>query len=266
MPRLALESMRRRVVTPILIAFLVIGGAAIASAETVQDDGIRVTFNADFTPHRLPRDKPAPVSVKIEGKVATADGGHPPALRRLEIKLHRNGRLDAEGLPTCSASSLQSTSTATALERCRRALVGQGSFHAVVSLGREIPTGGKILAFNSRRAGRQALVLHLFAGTPVRFTLVVPLTIQRLQEGQFGTLLRAKIPKLAGGLGSVTEIDLTIGRRYSFRGERRSYVSAACSAPKSLPGGVFDFARANFRFEGHKAIDPPALLRGCSVR
>jgi len=258
--------MRRRVVTPILIALLAVAGAALASAATVQEDGLRVTFNADFTPHRLPRDKPAPVAVEVEGKVATADGSHPPALRWLEIKLHRNGRLDAGGLPTCAAPSLQSTSTATALERCRNALVGTGNFAAVVSLGREISTSGRILAFNSRRAGKQALVLHLFAGTPVRFTLVVPLTIGHLEEGQFGTILRARIPKLAGGLGSVTEIDLTIGRRYSFRGERRSYVSAACSAPESLPGGVFDFARANFRFEGHKAINPPALLQECSVR
>lgn len=258
--------MRRRVATPILIVLLAVGGSAIASAETVQEDGLRVTFNADFAPHTLPRDRPAPISVKVAGKVATADGSHPPALRWLEIKIHRNGHLDAEGLRTCSAPSLQSTSTATALDRCRAALVGKGSFHAVVSLGREIATGGKILAFNSRRAGNRALVLHLFAGTPVRFTLVVPLTIEHLKKGQFGTLLRARIPKLAGGLGSVTEIDLTIGRRYSFRGERRSYVSAACSAPNSLPGGVFNFARANFRFEGHRAINPPALLQECSVR
>lgn len=256
----------RRVVTPILIFLLAVGGGAIARAETVQEDGLRVTFNADFTPHTLPRDRPAPVSVKVEGKVAAADGSHPPALRWLEIKLHRNGRLNPRGLPTCSASSLQSTSTATALDRCRSALVGKGSFHAVVSLGREISTGGKILAFNSRRGGREALVLHLFAGTPVRFTLVVPLTIGNLVQGQFGTILRAKIPKLASGLGSVTEIDLTIGRRYSYRGERRSYVSAACSAPANLPGGVFNFARANFRFEGHKSINPPALLQECSVR
>lgn len=258
--------MRRRVATPFLIAILAVGGGAIAGAATVQEDGLRVTFNADFNPHTLPRTEPAPVSVKVAGKVATADGSHPPALRWLEIMINRNGRLDSTGLRTCSASSLQSTSTATALDRCRPALVGKGSFHALVSLGREIPTSGKILAFNSRRRGRPALALHLFAGTPVRFTLVVPLTIGRVDEGQFGTLLRAKIPKLAGGLGSVTEIDLTIGRRYSFRGKRRSYVSASCGAPKNLPGGVFKFARANFRFEGHDPIKPPPLLRDCSVR
>ena len=258
--------MRRRVLVPVLIALLAVGGGAIATAATVQEHGLVVSFDADFAPHNLPRDKPAPVSVKVSGKVRAADGSHPPALRWLEIMINRNGRLRSQGLPTCSASSLQSTSTATALDRCRSALVGQGSFHAVVSLGREIPTGGKILAFNSRRAGKQTLVLHLFAGTPVRFTLVVPLTIGNLKQGAFGTILRAKIPKLASGLGSVTEIDLTIGRRYSYKGERRSYVSAACGAPPNLPGGVFNFARARFRFESHRTINPPALIQECSVR
>jgi hypothetical protein len=258
--------MRRRALVPFLIAILAVGGGAISKAETVQEHGLVVSFDADFAPHTLPREKPAPVSVKVEGKVRAADGSHPPALNWLEIMINRNGRLSSQGLPTCSASSLQSTSTTTALDRCRSALVGRGSFHAVVSLGREIPTNGTILAFNSRRAGRQALVLHLFAGTPVRFTLVVPLTIGTLQGGQFGTILRAKIPKLASGLGSVTEIDLTIGRRYSFKGERRSYVSAACDAPAGLPGGVFNFARARFRFESHQTINPPALIQECSVR
>jgi hypothetical protein len=258
--------MRRRVLIPVLVVLLAVGGGAISRAATIQRDGLVVSFDADFAPHTLPREKPAPVSVKVEGKVRAADGRHPPALRWLEIMINRNGRLRSQGLPTCSASSLQSTSTATALDRCRSALVGKGSFHAVVSLGREISTGGKILAFNSRRAGRQALVLHLFAGTPVRFTLVVPLAIGNLKQGTFGTILRAKIPRLASGLGSVTEIDLTIGRRYSYKGERRSYVSAACNAPASLAGGVFNFARARFRFESHQTINPPALIQECSVR
>jgi hypothetical protein len=258
--------MRRRLVIPVLVALLAVGGGAVSRAATVQEHGLVVSFDADFTPHTLPREKPAPVSVKVAGKVRAADGSHPPALRWLEIMINRNGQLHSQGLPTCSASSLQSTSTATALDRCRSALVGKGSFNAVVSLGREIPTGGKILAFNSRRGGRQALVLHLFAGTPVRFTLVVPLTIGTLKGGQFGTILRAKIPKLASGLGSVTEIDLTIGRRYSYKGKRRSYVSAACNAPANLPGGVFNFARARFRFESHQTINPPPLIQECSVR
>lgn len=257
--------MRRRIVIPALIAILAISWAASVRAEKVIEDGLEVTFNADFAPRVLPRHQPAPVKVKIHGRIATTDGSHPPPLRWLEVALNRNGRLYTKGLPVCTAPILQSTSTETAHERCHPALVGRGSFRAEVTLGREIPTGGKILAFNSRRDGKQALLLHLFAGVPVRFTLVVPLTIGHREEGQFGTILRAKIPRLGGGLGSVTEIDLSIGRRYSFGGKRRSYVSAACSAPDGFDEVPFSFARGTFRFEGHQEIRE-TLLRTCRVR
>jgi hypothetical protein len=77
-------------------------------------------------------------------------------------------------------------------------------------------------------------------------------------------VLRAKIPRLGGDLGSVTEIDLTIGRRYTFAGKRRSYVSAVCSAPPELNEGIFPFARGSFRFEGHRELRE-TLLRVCRV-
>jgi hypothetical protein len=228
-------------------------------------DGLQVTFDANFTPNVLPRDRAAPVNVKIYGGIATTDGSHPPPLRWLEVALNRNGRLFTKGLPACTASLLQSTSTETALDRCQPALVGEGKFRAQVMLGREIPAAGRILAFNSRQGGKQSLQLHLFAAAPVRFTLVVPLKIGRRDEGEFSTVLRAKIPRLAGDLGSVTKIELTIGRRYSFAGKRRSYISASCATPPDLNAAVFPFARGTFRFEGHREIRE-TLLRGCQVR
>lgn len=257
--------MRRRLVIPLLVVALTACWAASSQAVKVARDGLVITFNADFSPHVLPRREPAPVDVKVTGKVATADGSHPPPLRRIEVAINRNGSLETTGLPVCSAPMLQSTSSKTALARCRGALVGRGRFHAVVELGREIETSGEILAFNSRRGRQQALLLHLFGGVPVRFTLVVPLVISHRAKGNFGTILRADIPRLAGDLGSVTEIDLTIGRRYSFGGKRRSYVSAACRAPESLNEAVFPFAKGSFEFDGHAAIHE-TLLRVCRVR
>jgi hypothetical protein len=62
----------------------------------------------------------------------------------------------------------------------------------------------------------------------------------------------------------VTEIDLTIGRRYSFAGKRHSYVSAACSTPPGIDSALFPFARGTFRFEDHREFSE-TLLRGCRV-
>jgi hypothetical protein len=88
--------------------------------------------------------------------------------------------------------------------------------------------------------------------------------VGHLAKGQFGTVLSAKIPRLGGDLGSVTEIDLTIGRQYSFAGKRRSYVSAACGAPPDLGEAIFPFARGSFSFEGHETFEE-TLLRICRV-
>jgi len=257
--------MRRRIVIPVLIAVLALGATAASGAVKVVKDGLELTFDADFAPHSLPRDHSAPVSVKVSGRIATTDGTHPPPLRHLEVAIHRNGRLYAKGLPVCSAPVLQSTSTKSAMERCGPALVGRGSFQAEVQLGKEILATGKILAFNSRRHGKPALVMHLFAGVPVRFTLIVPLTISHPSKGRFGTILRANIPRLGGGLGSVTEINLTIHRRYTYAGKRRSYVSAACEAPAGFTVAPFVFARGTFDFEGHSQISE-SLEQICQVR
>lgn len=257
--------MRRRFLIPALVALLAVGWAAPSEAERTIEDGLEVTFSADLTPKTLPRERPAPVTVAVHGSIATTDGSHPPPLRWLEIKLNRNGRLYSRGLPVCAAPTLQSTSSQTALARCGGAKVGQGSFQAEVTLGRPIQVAGKILAFNSRRKGKQALLLHLFAGAPVRFTLVVPLTVGHLREGQFGSVLRARVPRLGGDLGSVTAIDLKIGRRYDFAGQRRSFLTAACSAPQGFTEVPFVLSRGIFRFESHQEVTIP-VERFCRVR
>lgn len=257
--------MRQRVAILALVTLLGVGWATTSKAERVIVDGLRISFDANFAPNVLPRDRPAPVNIEIHGGVATTDGSHPPPLRRLEVALNRNGRLSTKGLPVCSAPLLQSTDTALALARCRSALVGRGRFRGQVMLGREIPVAGRILAFNSRKQGKKSLLLHFFAAAPVQFTLVAPLTIGYRKEGEFSTLLRARIPKIAADLGSITAIDLTIGRRYSFAGKRRSYISAACATPPGVETAIFRFARGTFRFEARREVRE-TLLRTCRVR
>ena len=110
-----------------------------------------------------------------------------------------------------------------------------------------------------------ALLLHFFATVPVRVTLVFPLTISRRGKGQFGTVLRADIPAVGGGVGAVTEIDLKIGREYTYRGRRRSYLSASCAAPAGFPGAVFPLARGSFHFVDGRTLQT-TLTSDCSVR
>lgn len=256
--------MRRLAIAVTLVCALALG-ATLARAEVAQEGTLRITFDGGFAPKSLPRDQPAPITVRVDGEISTTDGSHPPPLKRLQIELNRAGTISSLGLPTCSQTLLQSTSTEAALARCRPALVGGGSFEATLKLGGNVPARGRALVFNGREGSRKELLLHFFTSTPVQATLVLPLTIRRQAEGRYGTVLTTTIPQLAGGFGSITSVKLRIGREYTYRGEPRSYISASCAAPAGFPGASFPFARGNFSFAGARTIHA-TLNRACKVR
>lgn len=240
--------------------------AAVARAEKDQAGNLVVGFDGDFSPRSLPRDELVPIRVSFSGSIVTTDGSHPPALRRLQIELNRHGKLTTRGLPRCSAPLLQSTTTGVALERCRSALVGRGNFSADLEFAQEgLPARGRVLVFNARQQGRPALLFHVYGTVPVRATLVLPMTIAHRKGGEFGTVLSARIPRLAGGLGSITHLSMRIGRTYSFRGERLSYISGSCAAPAGFDLGIFPLARGNFSFSDGTHLET-TLTRNCRVR
>jgi hypothetical protein len=256
---------RRRLATLALLLALASGLAAVAGAETVQSGDLRVAFAADFSPKKLPRDSPAPITVEVEGKISTVDGSHPPPLQRLRIELNSAGKIDPTGIPICAAPLLQSTSTAAARASCGRAQVGSGTFEAQLELGgKPYPVDGRALVFNTRIGGRPGMLIHIYIASPVRLALVIPLKITRGQ-GEFGTVLSARVPELAAGFGSITELALKIGRTVGSGAARHGYLSAACAAPEGFPGATFTFARGRFAFGGGHSLHT-ALVRSCEVR
>jgi hypothetical protein len=257
--------MGRRLATAALLLGLAGTLVAAAGAEVVQTGSLRVAFHAAFAPHALPRERPAPITVEVDGRISTTDGSQPPPLKTLRLELSSAGQVDTRGLPACRSAQLQSTSSALALRRCGSARVGHGRFQAELRFsGRPIIVDGQALAFNGEVGGRQGMFIHIYISRPVRVTLVIPMKIGHA-KGRFGTVLTTRVPKLAGGLGSITELRLDIGRRYTVGGHRRSYLSAACAAPAGFPGATFTFARGVFLFEGgHTVRAFPSL--SCRVR
>jgi hypothetical protein len=259
--------MSRRLLISALLAICALTAVAVAQGEIFQKGNLRIKVSGGLSPHALPRERLAPVTARVTGQISTTDGTHPPALKKLEIGLNRNGRLSTVGLPTCTSNLLQSTTTAQALKRCGPARVGHGHFSADVSLpsAGSFPASGDIVAFNGRQGGRQALLLHLYGVSPVRVTFVLPLLVSQRQRGEFGAVLSARVPTLAGGLGSISEIDLELGRNYTYRGQPRSYLSASCAAPAGFTVAPFIFARGNFLFADGRRVETK-LSRSCTVR
>jgi hypothetical protein len=258
--------MRRRLAISALLTLAVLLTAGIAKGELSQKGNLRISFQGGFTPHSLPRERPAPITVSVEGSIGTTDGTRPPALRELQIGLNRAGRISARGLPACTTALLQSTSDDAAMERCGSALVGHGSFSASLeTVGQPTPAHGHALVFNGLFQGKPALLLHFYVSVPVQVTLVLPLVIANQGKSKFGTTLTARIPVLAGGLGSITKVALKIGRQYRFEGRSRSFISASCAAPAGFPGASFTFARGAFDFADGRQITT-TLTRSCKVR
>lgn len=254
------------------IALIAVLAAALSSAssapgEIFGGDGLFISFGGGFAPRTLPRDRDVPVTVKLNASFKTADGERPPHLRTISFAVNRYGQVSTEGLPVCHPALLEATDPETALSRCRGALVGRGHFAANVDFrnGEPLPVQGRILVFNSRVKGKPAILLHIHGSNPVVVTVVLTFKIHHPPRGKFGTVLTARIPRLASDIGYVTDVSLVLDRRYRYRGEPRSFLSARCAAPEGFPGAIFSFSRGTFTFADDKRI-VTTLTRDCTVR
>jgi hypothetical protein len=248
-----------------LIAILAI--AVFAQAETTQKGNLRVTVKGKLAPRKLPRDRVAPISVSVGGQIATTDETLPPTLKSLRIELNRHGRLDYEGLPTCNYARIQPGSSAHALAGCRSSLVGEGTFSADITLsGQEpYPTQGKLLVFNSIKGGKPVLYGHIYSPHPFATSFVIIFKVSRLKKGTFGIALDAPMPKAMKSWGRLTGLEMTLDRRFNYKGASHSYISSGCPAPKGFSATPFPLARTSFAFAGGKQLS--SVLTGeCRVR
>jgi len=250
----------------IAVALAALTLTSLAKAEITQHGTLRIAFKGSLSPHALPRSGAAPVRVTVGAKISTTNGKIPPQLRKISIAINKNGRFDPTGLPVCRLDQIQPSTTEDALDACRDSLVGEGTFSARVLLAGQapFPSQGKVHAFNSRLNGRPAILAHVYGTNPAPASYTLPFVIEEQKKGAFGSVLTASLPDVTSNSGYITGLEMTLGRNFSYRGKRRSYLSAGCPAPKGFPGAVFAFARASFGF-GSRIVNS-TLSRSCGVR
>ncbi len=217
-----------------LSAVLAVAGATIASAEkaiVVRVGNVIVTFNGGVTPKKLPKNKLAPIAFNASGKIKTADGTHPPALKEVVIEADRNSAINAKGVPVCTAGKLEATDTVHAEKACPDAIVGEGKTAVEVEFPEQqpFPIESKLLAFNGGvQGGKTTIFVHAYLSSPVSAAVVTTVKVSKIHKGRFGLKSVATIPKIAGGYGSVTSFDLTIKRSFTYKGKKQSYLLAKC--------------------------------------
>lgn len=231
-----------------------------AGAATVRVGTLVLQADGGFQPTALPQRSFAPIRFQGYGKIKTTDGSVPPALRHVKVEFDRDGRLTTAGLPVCPPSRIEATTAKQARNRCGGAIVGSGHVGAILDFGASrIRVRSPLTLFNGpRRNGDITVVAHAQTTVPVFQSYVVVAPIEK-RRGAFGYRSSFDIPEIAGGAGALTHIDARIGRRYSSRGVRRSYVSARCSDYILQTQGYFSFDDGNVIYG---SVFKPCRMRG----
>jgi hypothetical protein len=242
--------MRRKLMLALaLAAALSVGVVAIANAVqiTLRAGNVVTTFGGSTSPKAMPKHKFVPVTTNIFGKIGTANGGHPPALREVEFDIDKDVKINVKGLPACKPGQLEARDTKSALKVCGNAVIGKGEAHVEIAFPEQKPILVKspLTVFNGgEKGGKVKLLIHIFITVPVPAAVVTDVTISRKGTGIHSV---AKIPVVAGGSGSTLDFKFKVGKTFSYKGKKVGYGEARC------PDGVFkaNVKKVLFKNEAH---------------
>ncbi len=248
------------------VAALSLLGATVASGEQAKSGNILINFHGSISPVKLPRKDMAPVGVQMGAKIKTEDGKDPPRLTKIILDINSHGVIDSKGLATCSLGKLNNSSASRAKKVCGDAEVGSGNVTSRVRLPGQptFTSNGPLLAFNGKYKGKPAILAHVTSKGTLSITYVIIFVVKKT-GGTFGTSLVADVPAIASGSGYIAAFDLLLKRRYSLKGEQRSYVSASCPLPSGVNIASFNFARSTYVFEDGTKV-ASVLRRECKAR
>jgi len=232
-----------------------------ATKVRIQAGNIIITGEGGFAPPALPKHVDAPITLFGRGKISTVDGELPPVLKTIQFEFDKHGSVQTVGLPVCTAGKLQATTVPQARKLCPGSIVGKGRGHAIVKFPEQIPIpiSSPITIFNGpRKGGDPTVFAHAYTTVPVSTTFVVPVRIETISNGRYGYRVKATIPKIAGGAGVPIAGSLRVGRKWTYKGRKHSYVNARCADGRLQARGRFGFKDGTL-LEG-------TILRPCQVR
>ena len=244
-----------------LIALVLLIATTTASALVLEAGDLVVNANGGFAPTKLPKTVDAPIKIYGGGKASTKSGELPPIVDTLEIEFDRHGHVETRGLEVCKSGRLQSTNVAQARKACPNAIVGEGTGSAIVQFPEQkpIPISSPITLFNGpKKGGNDTIIAHAFTTVPVPTTFIVPVVIEKVHHGVYGYRTKAKIPKIAGGYGHPISGNITVDRKWAFKGKKYSYVNARCETGHLQAKVKVDFKDGTFL--------TGTFFKRCSVR
>lgn len=246
--------MRRR---PFLIAVSAVLATALAATAAwagptvYAPDGNTQSIDSQIRPKKLSKTKfgPATLEVTTLTTSTTDPNGVPSPAIHAVIDFDRNARLYTKGLPTCDPGKLQNQSTESAERACRSAKIGTGHALAYLKSGKVYEVPQTVTAFNGiPKGGKPTILLHTYGTTPLQVSLVLEGTVSNYAKEGYGPRLDLDIPLIAGGTGALKEFNVKIDKKWRFKGEKQSFITAKCTGAKKLK------ARGTFSFRDGEAL------------
>lgn len=240
--------MRKKILVAAVLGLLVMAGMTSAARRIdkveIRAGDLLIVGHGGFRPEALPKNHDAPITLYGGGKISTVSGELPPILDKLIFEFDRHGSVETRGLPFCTAGKLQATTVPAARRNCPGSIVGKGRGSAIVAFPEQAPIriSSPITLFNGpKKHGNDTVLAHAYTTVPVATTFIVPVEIERINKGVYGYRTEARIPKIAGGAGHPVSGSLKIGREWTYRGKRYSYVNARCATGHLQARGKFTF-------------------------
>ena len=228
----------------ILAALVALVAAGTAQALRIRAGDLVVIGDGGFRPIALPKKKNAPITIFGGGRIETVSGALPPILETITFEWDRHGSVQTTGLPVCTAGRLEATRVEDARRVCGGSIVGTGFGSAMINFPEQKPfkVSSPITVFNGpRKGGNPSVLAHAYTTVPVPTTFVVPVVIKRINKGVYGYLTEARIPRIAGGAGIPISGKLRVGKRWTHKGRRYSFVNARCETGRLQARGIFGF-------------------------
>jgi hypothetical protein len=222
-------------ITALAAAVLIAAGSA--AAVTVLAGNLTIKIDGATSPKALPKNRMAPIGFHGSASVATNDGTHIPPALSTELLVDKHIAIDTTGLPTCTLAQIQSSDPAAATRACGDALIGKGVSTAQVQFPEQssFTAKGPLLAFNGPSLGggyggkeyREQLY-YVYADVPLPTALIAVAKVAK-GTGNYGYKISISIPKIAGGSGSFSGAEFTIDRKWTYKGQKHSFLTAECA-------------------------------------
>jgi hypothetical protein len=237
--------LRRRVaLIAVAATAAVLTCAAVAFAVTTQIGALKVSATAEFQPRAFPEHGTLPAHFGSIVRIGTIDGSQPPALKTLVFEFDKHGKLNFQGVPTCTVAKLEGTTPGQARKVCAGALLGTGTGKArVLIAGKPAFTlTSPISLFNGpAEGGMPTLIGHAYETVPSPEALITQFKVERIHHGRYGYRTEIKLPEIAGGDGAATLAEAKFGRTFTHGGKKVGYAEAECAGGRLQVYGKLEF-------------------------